>query len=56
MLSFQQLAQWENIKASLEGVVPDGVCYKGFKTFNTKDIRHHLGLFISHGIYPQPQL
>ena len=41
----------ENMKASLAGAVPDGVCYKGFKTFNTKDIHNNLGLNIFHGIY-----
>ena len=44
MLSFQQLSQWENMKASLAGAVPDGVCYKGSKPLNPKDIHHHLGL------------
>ena len=46
------LAQWKIMKASLEGSVPDGVCYQGFKTFNTKEIHHHLGLYISHVISP----
>ena len=43
MLSFQQLAQWRNIKASLAVEVLDGVCYKGFKPFNKKYIHHYLG-------------
>ena len=50
MLSFQKLAQWKNIKAPLAGEVPDGVCYKGFKPFNKKDIHHHLGPYILHGL------
>ena len=52
MLSFHELAQWENMKASLAGAVPDGVCYKGFKLFNPKDINNNLGLYIFHGISP----
>ena len=30
-----EIGTLENMKASLAGAVPDGVRYKGFKTFNT---------------------
>ena len=53
---FQKLAQWENMKASLEGSVSDGVCYKGFKPFNPKEIHHHLGLYIFYELSQLPQV
>ena len=42
------------MKALLAGVVPDSVCYQGFKIFNTKEIHHHLGLYIFHWLYKPP--
>ena len=56
MMSFQKLVQWENMKASLAGEVPYGVCYKGFKPFNQNYIHHHLGLYIFYGLSPSPQV
>ena len=56
MLSFQQLAQWENMKASLAGAESDSVCYKGFKPLNPKEINQHAVLYISHGISQPPQV
>ena len=56
MISSQQLAWWENIKALLARVVPDGVCYQVLKAFNTKYIHHYLGLYIFHVLSQSPQL
>ena len=56
MLSFQQLAQWKNMKSSLAGAVPDSVCDKGFKPLNPKEIHHHVGLYISHGLSQSPEV
>ena len=56
MLSFKKFAQWENMKASLSGAVPDSMCHKDFKPFNPKEIHHHLGLYILHGLSPQPEV
>ena len=56
MISSQQLAWWEDIKALLARVVPDGVCYQVLKAFNTKYIHHYLGLYIFHGTPPLPQV
>ena len=44
MLSFQQLSQWGNMKASIAGSLTSGVWCQVFKKFNPKDIHHHLGL------------
>ena len=41
---FQKLALWENIKASLAGAVPYGVCYHKYKTFNPQDVHHRVGI------------
>ena len=56
MLSFQQLAQWKNMKSSLAGALPDSVCYKIFKPLNPKEINHQVGLSISHGLSQSPQV
>ena len=56
MQSFQKLTQWKNMKASLAGVVPDDIYYKGFKPLNTKEIHHHVGLYIPHGLSQSPQV
>ena len=56
MLSFQQLTQWEYKNASLAGAVLDGVIYKVLKPFNSKEIHHHLGLYIFHGLSQSPQV
>ena len=56
MLYFQKLAQWEIIKASLAGSVPDGVRYKGFITFNPKEIHDHSVFNIFHGLSQSQQV
>ena len=53
---FQQYVQWENIKASLEGEVPDVVFCQDLKTVNPKEIHQHVGFYIFHVISPSPQL
>ena len=32
------------------------MCYQGFKKFNPKEIHHHLGVYIFHGLSPSPQV
>ena len=44
------------MKASLLGVVPDGVYYQVFKAFNPKEIFHHLDIYKFHGLSPSPQV
>ena len=56
MPPFQKFAQWENMKALLAGEVPYGVCCQEFKTFNPKDIRHYVVLYMFHGLSQPPQV
>ena len=32
------------------------MCSQVFKTFVSKNLHHHLGIYIFHGIYPSPQV
>ena len=34
----------ENMKVSLAGLVPNGVCYQDLKTFNPQEIHQNVGL------------
>ena len=55
-ISFQQLKQWTNIKASLAGAGKDGVCYPDFKDFTEKEIQQHIGLYVFQGLCPSPRI
>ena len=46
----------ENMKASLIGAVPYGVCSYEFKTSNPKDIHQHVGLYILHELSTPQQV
>ena len=56
MLSFCQMKNWTNCKASLADAGRDGTCYPDFKEFSTHEIRQHLGLYVLQGLCPSPRV
>ena len=55
-LSFKQITQWTNLKATLAGAGPDGTSYKNFRPFSVKEVRQHIGLYIFNGLNPSPRV
>ena len=55
-LSFRQMKDWTNLKASLADAGKNGLCYRDFKQFTTKEIRQHLGLYVLQGLCPSPRV
>ena len=55
-LSFRQLKDWTNTKASLADAGKEGTCYRDFKDFSTNEIRQHLGLYVLQGLCPSPRV
>ena len=55
-LSFRQLKDWTNIKASLADAGKDGTCYRDFHEFSTHELRQHMGLYVLQGLCPSPRV
>jgi hypothetical protein len=53
--SIHSMMQWTNLKAVLADAGSGGSYYPNFKSFRTKEIRQHLGLYILQGLSPSPQ-
>ena len=54
-LSFRQLKDWTNLKASLADAGKYGSCYLCFKNFSTNDILRGFGLYVLQGLFPLPR-
>ena len=55
-LSFRQLNNWTNLKASLADAGKDGSCYQDFKDFSTNEIRQGFGLYVLQGLCTSPRV
>ena len=55
ILSFRQLKDWTNLKASLSDAGKYGLCYRDFKDFSTNEIRKGFGLYVLQGLCPLPR-
>ena len=55
-LSFRQLKDWTNLKASLADAGKDGLCYRDFKDFSINEICQGFGLYVFQGLCPSPRV
>ena len=55
-ISFELLTMWTNLKATLAGAGKGGTYYTVFTPFSVEEIRHHIGLYIFHGLSPSPMI
>ena len=54
--TFQLLAKWTKLKATLADAGPDGSCYQDYKSSSALELRKHMGLYIFNGLSPSPRV
>ena len=54
--TFQLLAKWTNLKATIADAGPNGSCYQGYKPLSALEFRQHMGLYIFNGLSPSPRV
>ena len=55
-MTIEELQYCTNTKAMMENAGRRGEKYKGFEDFTKKELMAHLGVYLLHGISPDPQI